>query len=238
MRRFALYLATILALSGTAPAAEVEDARFDVVLRGIKAGQLVFRGQQTGSSYQVAGRLQSTGLVGRLVTFSYDAQSAGTVRNGRYTPSQYTEQANTGKRQQSSVMRYRAGVPQVREITPARAPAPYDLNPATQGGTVDILTALYAALRDQNHGDACALTLNMFDGRRRSLLRVYDPKPQADGGLICAGEYRRVGGFHPDDMAERTSFGFQMRLAPAGDMLRVVEITTPTLYGQARMRRR
>lgn len=234
-----MFLSFLLSLLCAAPlSAQTDSPRYEVSLRGIKAGQLAFDARQEGDAYAVSGVLQSTGFVGSLVKFRYEAQSAGRIKAGRYTPSQYSERANTGKRQQSSIMRYRNGVPQVREVTPARAPTEYDLDPAKQGGTVDILTALYAALRDQSPEAACTQRLEMFDGRRRSRLTLSDPQPQADGGLICAGEYRRVAGFHPDDMTERTTFGFSMTLAPVGDLLRVTKITTPTLYGTATLRRK
>lgn len=242
MRLISFALAALISLGALSHAqpghAQTDDARFDVIFRGFKAGQLVFRARQDGTSYQVVGKLQSTGFVGRLVEFSYDAQSSGTLRGTRYTPSQYTEQAVTGRGAQSSVMRYRAGVPQVREVTPARDPAPWDLSPAQQGGTVDILTALYATLRDQPRANACAVDLIMFDGRRRTSLTLSNPVEQAGGGVTCTGEYRRLGGFHPDDMAERTRFAFTMQMEPVGDVLRVMEISTPTLWGDAYIRRR
>lgn len=225
-------------LAVPAGAQQVDEARFDVVLRGLTAGQLVFRGEQSGNRYAVAGKVESTGLIGRLVRFSYDATSRGAVRNGRYTPSQYTEAADTGKRQSTSVMRYRSGVPQVQEITPPRDPAPYDLDPKTQGGTVDPLTTLYAILRDVTPDQACNTRVIMFDGRRRSQFTLNAPERQADGSVRCAGEYRRLAGFSPEDMAERSRFPLTMTLEPVGGALRVMEVRTPTLYGDAVLRRR
>lgn len=228
----------ILLLALPASAQQVDEARFNVVLRGITAGQLVFRGEQLGARYAVAGKVESTGLIGRLVKFSYDAQARGTLRNGRYTPNRYTEVADTGKRQSTSVMRYQRGVPQVQEIAPPRAPAPFDLDPTTQGGTVDPLTTLYAMLRDVAPDAACNAKLVMFDGRRRSQFTLGAPEPQADGSVLCPGEYRRLAGFSPEDMSERSTFPLTFRLEPFGDMLRVQEVRTPTLYGDAVLRRK
>lgn len=231
-------LTLALLIASPASAQQTDEGRFDVVLRGIKAGQLVFQGVQSGNNYAVAGKVQSTGLVGRLVKFSYDAKARGSYRNGRYTPTEYTEAADTGKRQSTSVMRYRSGVPQVRDITPPRAAAAYDLKPSTQGGTIDPLTAVYALLRDVDAARACQVDLKMFDGRRRSQITLKNPTPQADGSLLCSGEYRRLGGFSPEDMAERSRFPLTMRLTPVGDKMRVTEIRTPTLYGDAILRRK
>lgn len=234
-RLFAVALAFTLALPATAQT--VDNGRFDVTIRGVKAGQLVFRGEQSGSNYAVAGKLASTGFVAMLRQFSYDAKSAGTVRGTRYTPSRYSETADTGKRKSSSVMRFKSGVPQVKEIKPPRAAKPYDLNPAKQGGTVDILTALYAILRDVPADQACKTKLDMFDGRRRTSIKLSNPKAAGDG-LTCTGEYRRVGGFSPDDMAERTRFPFTATLTRVGDKMRVTEIRTKTTLGDAVLRRK
>lgn len=218
-------------------AQQVSEGRFDVSIRGIRAGQLVFRGEEAGGRYAVAGKLQSTGFVGRLVKFSYDAQSRGSVVGNRYTPTRYTEDADTGKRQSQSVMDYRNGVPQVKKITPPRGSAPYDVAPSTQGGTVDPLTAIHVVLRDIPTDQACKTSVRMFDGRRASQLTLSNPRPSADG-ILCDGEYRRVAGFHPDDMAERTSFPFTLEYSRQGQALRVEEIRTPTLYGDAILKRR
>jgi hypothetical protein len=234
-----LRLAVVVLLIGLpVHAQQVDEGRFDVILRGIKAGQLVFRGEQSGTRYAVAGKVESTGLIGRLVRFSYDATARGTVNGTGYIPNRYTEDADTGKRQSSSSILYKAGVPQVEVIKPPRAPAPFDLNPATQGGTVDTLTALYAILRDVAPDTACKAKIVMFDGRRRTQLTLTDPKKQENGTLKCSGEYTRLAGFSPEDMAERSRFPLTMTLSPAGDKLRVTEVRTPTLYGDAVLRRR
>ena len=118
-----------------------------------------------------------------------------------------------------------------------RGKRPYDVDPATQVGTVDPLTAMFATLRDVAPGRECGRSLKMFDGRRSSELRL--GAPQTDGeNVVCAGEYRRIGGFPPDDMAERTRFPFTLTYAPAGDRMQVVEVAMDTLYGKARLVRR
>jgi hypothetical protein len=129
-------------------------------------------------------------------------------------------------------------VPQVKSYAPPRDPDEGGLDPATQGGTVDPLTAMYAFLRDRPAAAACNQRLVLFDGERRSQLALGPPRP-ADGGISCDGEYRRLEGFSAEDMAERTRFPFSLRLEPAaGDLLRVTEVRMQTLFGPAVMARR
>ena len=175
---------------------------FDLSIRGIRAGTLSFSGQATDGRYAVSGRLESAGLVSLVRQVRYDGQAEGRLQQGRFTPARYREQADTGKRQSESVMEYRRGIPQVKVYNPPRDLGSDGIDPATQGGTVDPLTALFATLRDVAPGEACNRTLTMFDGKRRSELVLGAPAA-VEAGIACPGEYRRLAGFSADDMAEK-----------------------------------
>lgn len=229
-----------LALPPVAPAQTVQDqARFDLVMKGITAGSLTFSANQQGEGYAVVGRLASSGIMAMIRRVSYDARAEGAIRDGTYIPARYAETADTGKRSSESVMEYKGGVPQVRVYNPPRDPAPWDVEAATQGGTVDPLTALYATLRDVAPGGECNRALKMFDGRRASQLTLGPPQALEGGAVTCSGEYRRVAGFAPEDMAEKTSFPFSLTYLPGADgRMQVVEVTMDSLYGKARLIRR
>lgn len=233
--------AAALAVLTTQPARAdkiADQATFDVSVRGITAGTLSFAGIQDGAGYAVQGKLASSGFAAFLKQVRYEGSARGQVRDGGYVPSSYTEKADTGRRQSESVMAYVGGVPQVKQYKPARKPRKSDLDPATQAGSVDPLTAMYATLRDVEAGMECALSLNLFDGRRASAVTLSDRRTEGDR-VLCTGEYRRVAGFSDEDMAEKTRFPFTLAYEPADNgRMRVVEITADTLFGPARMIRR
>lgn len=234
--RTCLVAAALVAMS-LAPA-RAEQVSYDLVLMGLTAGRLTYDGSVSGGGYAVSGRLQTTGLAAMLKQVRYDATARGRVAKGAYTPATYTEDANTGKRQSHSVMGYQRGVPQVTEYQPARSPRSYDIDPATQGGTVDPLTALFVTLADVAPGQECKVQLRLFDGRRASRLTT-GGRQQSGDRVTCAGEYRRVAGFPPDEMAERVSFPFTVTYAPRTDgVLSVVEVSMQTIYGRGRLVRR
>lgn len=240
-RARALLAAAWLAALAAAPAAradQTDSAQFDLQLRGISAGTLALSGAIEGAGYAASGRLQSAGLVAWLRKISYDARASGSLRAGKFTPHRYEEKADTGRRRTEAVMDYRAGVPQLKVYNPPRAPQDQDIDPASQGGTVDPLTAAYATLRDIPADQACQLQLTLFDGKRRSQIRLSDPRP-AEGGLTCAGEYRRLQGFSADDMAEKSRFPFTLHYRDLGDgRLRVTQVTMDTIYGKGALKRR
>lgn len=216
--------------------AKAEEARFSFVLRGITAGSLDWNGTGTaGGSYAVSGVLKTSGLAALVKRVRYTATARGTITaKGSYLASSYSEDADTGKRQSQSVMVWRKGVPAIQSYKPERQPRPYDVDPATQKGTIDPLTAMFATLRDVTPGEECKASLDLFDGRRASKLILGSPQKDGDN-VVCTGEYRRVAGFSPEDMAEKTRFPFTLTYAPAGDRMRVVEVAMDTLYGKARL---
>ena len=216
-----------------------DEAVFDLSLRGITVGTLSYSGAIENGRYAVAGVLKTGGLVALLKKVRYDARAKGAYKSGRFTPTRYEEDADTGKRQSQSVMEYRGGVPQVKKYNPPKPPRKNDIDPATQGGTVDPLTALYAALRDVPESKVCNLKLTMFDGRRRSQVTLGKPKPGNPGGVSCAGEYRRLDGFSAKEMAEKSRFPFVLTYEPTeGGNLRASEISMDTIYGKGRLTRR
>ena len=224
-------------LAGLAAPAWAEPVVFDLSIRGLRAGTLSFSGQEEAGRYSVAGRLESAGLVGMVRRVRYDGHAQGALRNGRFTPARYSEQADTGRRQSQAVMEYRRGVPQVKVYNPPRYAGAGGLDSATQGGTVDPLTAMFATLRDVPAGQECNRSLTLFDGKRRSQIVLGAPQP-VEGGVACPGEYRRLEGFSPDDMAEKSRFPFTVQLVPVGPLMQVAEVTMETLYGNARLKRR
>lgn len=237
-----LMFAVVAAVMLAAPARSETTVVFDLTIRGIEAAMLSFGGTVSDGRYAVSGRLQSAGLMGMIRSFRYEGSSRGLVSGERFTPQRYAEKADTGRRKSVAEMRYVGGVPQIKAYDPPRDPDSADapgLDLATQGGTVDPLTAMFAVLRDVPQGRECRLAVTIFDGKRRSQVQLGAPVPAPDGGMTCPGEYRRLEGFSAEDMAERTRFAFILTLsAPEGGLRRAMEVRMDTLLGRAVMTRR
>jgi hypothetical protein len=239
MKRMLLALTLSLALPHAAFSQRVDDsATFDVVIRGISAATLSFSAAQDGNRYAVSGLLKSAGIAAIFRKISYQATAKGAVRGTTYTPSSYVEKSDNGKQKSTSQMTYVRGVPNAVQYTPPRGGREKDIAPATQGGTVDTLTALYAILRDVDAGQECKVSLRMYDGRYVSSIAIANPKKQGDL-VICSGQYLRIAGFKPDEMAERTRFSFSLTYRPtATGRMRVREVAMESIYGKAAMKRR
>lgn len=243
-RRFGVVLAALVAVSGAVmgagpgaalPAAE---ARFDVELRGLRAGVLTLHSLREGAGYAASARLETTGVAALLRRVRFDASVRGRVEGDRLVPLSYRGDVDTGRRESRTVMEYARGVPQVVEAAPPRASEPWHLDPAGQGGTLDPMSVIVSLLADVAPARACRLDLALFDGRRRG--QVVLAPAGADGDrVICAGEFRRVAGYSEEEMAEARAFPFRLAYAPGpGEMLQVVEIEARSPHGRARLTRR
>lgn len=244
-RSFAPALLAGLLILAPAPAPsqeakpQVEAAEYDLVTTGITAATLGYSARQEGDRYTVTARFTSTGLLALLRRVRFEATSEGRVVNANPRPARYAARAEVGRRSRATVMDYSDGTPQLTLDEPPRDPADWHIDAATQAGTVDPISALFVTLRDAAPGTECNRAFRMFDGRRATELTVGPSRPGADGTLTCDGEYRRVAGYPPEDMAERTRFPFTLTLAPTPEgTLRVVEVTMDSLIGKARLIRR
>lgn len=231
-------LAILVSILATAALAAEERILFDVRLGSIKAGELQIAASEGGGRYALKGRMQSTGLVAAIRKVRYDASTRGRLSRGRYVPSEYSEVTNSGRKEESAVMAYRGGVPQVKQYSPPREPGPHDVDPSTQGGSLDPLTALYAVFRAVPEAEACATGFRTFDGKRVAQFETSKTSASADE-IVCTGVYRRIAGYDPEELSERQQFPMTMVYRPAGNGLwHVSQMELQTLYGKARMIRK
>lgn len=231
--------AVVVALLGGAAQAQ-EQAVFDVTLLGVRAAVLSFAGTATARDYAASGKLVSTGIARMVAEVSFDAKVRGVVRGGRFQPRSYYERAVTRDRASEGTVRYVGRTPQDKVYIPARNVDAHGVQARTQTGTVDPMTVIFAALRDQPRDGVCDLAYAVYDGARRSQVTLSRPSAENSAGqLSCQGLYRRVAGFSPEAMAERQSFPFELTYQKQADGLyRVIRITTQTVFGRATLRRR
>jgi hypothetical protein len=239
-RFFAAALVAGLALGQATQARATETGVFDISLGGIRAAVVQYAANTEGNRYAVTGKMNTTGLLGAVVRASYEATARGTEpRPGQYRPTSFTEVRDASKEVSRAEMLFRSGRPQIKTYDPPRKSDRHAVDPATQSGTVDPMTVIYAALRDQPRERVCDLSLQVFDGKRRSEVRLSDPAEASDGRITCQGVYRRIAGWSPESLAERSRFPFQMTYAPKGEgVWRVVRVTTDTTFGRAVLQRR
>ncbi|MBE3637889.1 DUF3108 domain-containing protein [Mangrovicoccus algicola] len=231
------WTATLAALVLAGPAM-AETGTFDLRLGPVPAGTLAYSAEERGGRYAASGAVRSGGLAGLFVDAAIDATARGRSEGNDYRPDSFSSTTSEDGDTETLTFRYANGVPQVsRDPAPSKPPK-HAAPPEAQGGTVDPMTAAFAILRDRPADQACDLRIEMYDGRRRTDLRLVGGTATGDGGLSCRGEYRRVAGFSQKELAEKPVWPFSVTYAPAGAALRVTELAIPTSFGTLRMVRR
>ncbi len=219
-----------LALACASPAAvAAEVMAFDVSLAGLPVARLTVSGAVQRGRYAAAMQLGSTGLAAMLRRVRFAARAEGRAGPAGPVPERYAEDVDTGRRQSRTDLAWQGGL--VTAGAGAGWPAPV---PAA--GAVDPLTALFFGLRDRPAAGLCRYRARTFDGTRRAEVAL---APVAGAPDACRGSFRRLSGYTAAEMAERRTFAFILRYAPApGGRMRAVRIEAQTIYGQAVLERR
>ena len=128
----ALTAALVIAPLGAAPArAEQSDKIvFDVVLKGIRAGELAINGKITDGAYGANGVLQTAGLVGLLRKIKFSASVSGLHDGQKFTPLKYSEVDDAPGRKSKHQIVYNNGTPVSVSQQPPRKPS---VPPSTKG---------------------------------------------------------------------------------------------------------
>ncbi len=237
MKRSMQMLSVVAITLATPQLAQAEDGIFDVYLRGIKGGTLTLKANIGTNGYAASGLAQTTGLVGKIAKFRYSAKVRGQVSGTKLRPLSYSETEYTSRRDSTSSIDYTSGKPVLTDGK-NRKPRDYDIDPADQSDTVDPLTAIFLTVRAVPEEQVCALSRFVFDGHRRSKVTL-SARSKTETGYSCKGEYRRVAGYKPKDMQERTTFPFTIDFEPTTDgKFHATKISSASLYGRVVMNRR
>lgn len=214
------------------------NATYALKIRGLTVGVIYLTSAIDARKYAVSGVIESTGLARAIRRFAYRGAARGAVRDGRLWPERYQETADTGRRNSEAVIQYTGGVPQLMVYNSPKEAGPDSPDPATQGGTIDPLTAIFSLLRDVPRAQACELDVAIFDGKRRSRISMR-PLAVEDGLPTCEGRYERLQGFTAKEVARHTKFDFVLTYADAGSgMLSVQRVAFASSYGTASIDRR
>ena len=220
-------LAAALALP---TAAGADQAQFSFSVAGIKVGTMTMNSEQSGSSYSASSRIDTAGLAG-LFDFFFDGTARGQVSgSGTVVPGSYGARSKSPRALRNTRIDWRNGVPVSVSVVPPRSSAP---DPAAQGGTLDPVSAGFRLFRDGPKEAICSTSVDVFDGSRRSRLKVAAPAEQADT-LVCEGTYARIEG-EAHSMADLREFPFRLVFVPAAaaGSYRLERIEAPTNFGQA-----
>jgi hypothetical protein len=227
--------ALVFASSITTPiTAQAESITLNLYALGIRAGTIQINGAENSKSYALNGVLTSSVLLKLIRDIGFNGTASGKVRNGRYQSKKYSGRARTGSSSSVVQMHWNGSTPVLDTYKPGREKRSYDINPSKQKGTVDLLTGAYSTFTARPIDKLCDTTQHMFDGRRRTLIKL--DKARISGKIAtCTGVYKRVAGFSPGKMQKRVNFPFTMRYEQQNDGLyHFKDFTADATFGKIR----
>ena len=213
---------------------ENKDAKFSLKIKGVYVGTLSFSGELEQGKYNIEGAIKSGGIFKLLNKQEYTANSSGELRGNSFIPQSYVEYRNKKGKKSSASLSYENGTPQIRLYAPAREVNADTIDPTTQKGSIDPLTAIYATLADIDNRKPCKIDLKVFDGKRQSSVQLFPILKKRKGLIMCFGEYNRVAGFSRKDMEEKTRFPFNLFYKRLSDTkYELKKLIIETIYGTA-----
>lgn len=227
------------AVFNPAAAMVTENQVYDVYFRGIKGGTLSVATKVDGTRYQAQGKVQSRGLAQLFSPFAFSGNAVGrTSSDGALVPASYAGTSVDGKKKRVVKMRYSGDRLSRLSYTPEPRKRSWSISPSDQRGTRDPISATAEILQRAPAGEACGRTIEVFDGSKRSRLKL--SKRKKSGNLWrCDGVYSRVAGFRPKDMREKKNFKFAVYYRETKDgMMRAEKFESETLFGMVRAIRR
>lgn len=226
--------ATLLAAALPAQA-QSKRAVFDLSIAGFRAGTMALSTAQSGDDYAAATSIKAAGLLGVLTDFGFDGQASGRIADeGRLVPRRFTADSQSPRAARHTEIDWEDGLPVRVSVEPPRSTAP---DPARQGGTLDPVSAGFAVLRDTTVDALCDTTVDVFDGSRRSRLRLSEPVA-TEGGYFCAGAYSRIEG-EAHSMSDQKEYPFRLFFSPNGEgLVQLERLETDTRFGRAVLTRR
>ncbi len=232
--RFLRLLAFGIAVSAAAPAMPATTA-YDFHIRGLRVGSLTLGSEQNGADYVATGRIDPSGFIALFADYFFDGTARGRVaRDGSVQPARYDAVSKSPRRLRNTEIRWQNGRPVHVSVVPPRSTSP---DPAAQVGALDPVSAGFQMFRDAPVGEICRATVDVFDGSRRSRLRLAAPTERGSE-LVCAGTFSQIEGeAHSAGQLEEFPFTVVFRASGSG-VAQLERIEAPTRYGNAVISRR
>lgn len=231
-------LALALILGSGVQARDIKtSAQYDVSIGAIRVGVFWLDGSTSRRTYTVSSGFQATGFVGGIANAAVMLSARGAIVDGAFQPVSYNEDVSVGRRNGAIDMEYDRGVPTVAGKKFGDNDGVTPVDPATQKGTLDPLSATFSLLRTQPLEDACQMDRFQFDGERRT--RIVMTTLSQDGEVwVCTGQFLRLEGYSARDLRRSGVVDVSVRYDRVGEDLVATGAEFTSLRGVLRLTRR
>jgi hypothetical protein len=185
---------------------------------GITMGHMDLDASQRGGEYHTVSTLQTSGVINAFWQSEIQATSSGKLGAKNFQPGLYDSfyTGRAGRKQEVSLSYDGASAPRLY-AEPAYSTTGFEVKPEDTKNTLDPLSAItliFSGLGAQA-GNPCAVSVPVFDGRRRydiEVTKLREVDIRLDSGLYqgkgvqCDLHYRQIAGFRPRVLKNNESF--------------------------------
>ncbi len=193
----ALTLTAILAAT-SAQATDLAplNLKYRATVAGLPLGKLKLHIDRDDGRYKAAVSFKLVTLLRAILDGDAAASASGQLDQGKPTPKEFQFRIDGRKKNQHTAITFNEnGDPSEIKATPPLRKTNYRIGLDQASGTIDPASA--AVLLASPRENACALSMDVFDGakRHRITLTGVSEAPDARGVITCAGLYERIAGF-------------------------------------------
>lgn len=193
-------------------AAETRDVDlfYKIYVGGFQVAELRIDLDFATAKYDVAAKVKTTGLVGRMFPWWMQAYSRGRIVSAGVLPVSAGQRNNWRGRERFIDMKFDGGVARIDRIAPKPESDDRDKVPETmRTGVLDLASAIVSIIRKMDSAEPCSVEVPVFDGRRRyDLVSVPDGSenlkrngytPYVGETVNCMVSIRKKAGFKKND---------------------------------------
>ena len=229
---FATLFAGMLAISAPAVAKD-EIHSYKVYVGGLTVGTLNMSARIENGRYAAVAKVIGGGLIGAIFDLQFSGRSDGSVDGaGGFNAQKYTAEERDDGETKKRLLQFRGGTPTKVEFSPARKPRSYDIDPGKQRGTVDPITAALTLLQDTPAEKACGRSVEIFDGSKRTRIKLDKLQSGSDGSFACNGVFSRIAGYSDKQLAKQNAFPFTIHYKQSNDGLVVTKFDAASIFGR------
>ena len=207
----AVFLAPVMG-AGQAAAAESRDVdlSYKIYVGGFQVAALKIDMDLAAKNYDIAAKISTTGLVGRMFPWWMQAYSRGAIVSAGVAPVSAGQRNNWRGRERFIDMKFSDGVARIDRIAPKPESDDRDKVPeAMRTGVLDLASAIVSIIRKMDSNQPCMAEIPVFDGRRRydlisrpdgaEKLRPSGYTPYVGDTVNCRVSVRKKAGFKKND---------------------------------------
>lgn len=180
-------------------------SNYKLSLGGLRLAKGTINIKTSDKGYNAVVTVSARGIMDWFVAGKLTTKSAGGwTSKGGPAPKSFSYDARIDKKTYLMTMRFKGGAPSSVAANPPYKKRSWQIDPRRQNGAIDPIAAIVAAMTPARSESICGRRLDMFDGRRRSVISLGQEisRENFEGGAYveCKGMWRRVAGYSKKTM--------------------------------------